>query len=251
LDAYSSMSAAEQAQQLNRDPVTKRYLTREHSRCDDSVSSGLVLEAEVKSDEELAAIEEIASMIPRNEKTASYFEATETKHFGDASGHGSKFVDPTLRSLNDIVLLAWEQRGGSLAGDDRSEFIARGAKPDAFQDGKRYLLVETPGTVGVVNSEGLSGDAKVEIVRGKPGAPCSIVLAVDTQATTDYAVVIVAQDTMGITETGGDLLITAFPGTVTRPTANAAIDALEGQTTTMAEVRRILGGDTWLNTRLR
>ena len=232
------LSAAEQAQQDNRDPATKRYLSKVYGECDTTVLSGLIGALDYEAVTRL-----IEPMIPYWIDKDGYFESTRRKHFDDV-GHGSKFTDPDIRTLEDVLRIAHEQRG-SLDGDDQAEFIARGARPDAFQAGKRYLLVHTPGTVGVLNSEGLPDDAEVQIVLGKPGAPCSIVRAVQAQETSDYAVIILVDRS-----DAGPTLITMFPGQVTRATANPDIDALVGQTKTMGEIRRILGGDTWLNTKL-
>lgn len=229
------LSAAEAAQQSNRDPVTKRYRGRPYGDGDDGLLTG--------PRHALGAAIAIARMIPYATDDDGYYESTRKKHF-DAGGHGSMFTDPDLHTLEDVLHLAWGQRG-NLDGDDRAEFIARGAVPDAFTVGNRYLLVRTPGTVGVLSSVGLDDGALVQIVRGKPGAPCSIVCAVSAQETIDYAAVII-----GDGDGGEPVLITMFPGPVTRPTSHPEINALEGQTVTLGRVREILGSDTWLNTRL-
>lgn len=190
----------------------------------------------------------INSIIPReNEDRANYYKQTETKHFGDVSQPGSKFTDPTIKNLNQLVYKAWEQRG-TLKGNDIDKFIARGADPSSFKSGNRYLFVETTGTVGIKNSMTLSDDALVQVVRTKEGVPCSLVYNVTEQETTDYAVIVITKDNED-PEGKKDLLITAFPGMPTLSQKNPAIDAMEGQFITMGEARKLVG-DVWLNTRL-
>ena len=188
-----------------------------------------------------------AAAVPRtrDEATWDYYAATDTKHFGDRSEPGSKFLAEELRSIEDVVALAACQRG-DLQGDDRELFIARGAHPDAFKDDNRYLFVETPGTVGVINSADLNDSLLLNVVRTKPGAPCSLVAAVEQQPETDYAVIVIVTDQ----KTGEDLVITTFPGVVTPSIENETIESLEGGAVTVALARYLLGGDFWANTRL-
>lgn len=230
---------------------------RHHPLIAESISAtSLRWKARQAEVERRGAQAEIARMIPIGGEWGAYIQGTWDKHkpvlsepADGLAAPGSKFSDTTLTSLNDVVLLAHQQRGG-LAGDDRDAFVARGAKADAFQTGKRYILVETAGTVGVLNSADLPDSTPVSIERTKAGVPCSVVHTVQEQPTTDYAVIVVAEDKMGITRDGGDLVITAFPGMVTRPLNNPGIDELEGRTVTLGSVRQIVGGDLWMNTRL-
>ena len=188
-----------------------------------------------------------AAAVPRTRDEASwdYYAATDVKHFGDRREPGSKFLAEDLRSVEDVVALAVHQRG-DLQGDDRDRFIARGADPSAFREGNRYLLVETLGTVGVIHSADLPDATLLSVVRTKPGAPCSLVAAVDEQPMTCYACIIVSTDR----DTGEDLVITTFPGMVTQSIDDELIEALEGGALTVASARDILGTDFWANTRV-
>jgi hypothetical protein len=188
----------------------------------------------------------IARAVPRelDEATSDYYAATDRKHFGDRTEPGSKFLDPALSELEDIVRLAIAQRG-SLDGDDRVKFYFD-SDPDAFRDGNRYLKVATPGTVGVIHSTELSDASLLSVVRTKPGAPVSLVASVTEQPTTDYAVLIIED----VIDTGEARVVTAFPGTVTAPLESLTLEELEGGAITVAAARDILRGEFWANTRL-
>lgn len=178
---------------------------------------------------------------------SSYYAATDAKHFGNKSEPGSKFTDPALRSVEDVVALRMAQTDrNTLAGDDREALIAAGSDPKGFSANNRYLMVKTPGTVGIVNSRALKLSDTVEVVRTKPGVPCSIVAPVKSQPNTDFAVIVVSQHA----ETKKDFVITTFPGPVTKPTQSEAIDRLEGRTMTVADAKRILGDEFWVNTKV-
>lgn len=220
------------------------YAVRDSPSSVEAVAKNGFLEEVKKS--EAHKLAKIAVPRKRKQAFAEYYAATDAKHFGNTNQPGSKFTDPTLTKVEDVVALTAYQRG-SLQGDDRAKFIARGATPDAFQDGKRYLLVNTPGKVGILHSSEVKGTDLVQVVRTKPGVPCSLVYEVDKQPETDYGVVVVVEDV----ETGRDIVITTFPGVVTKSLKNDDIDALEGKSLTIAEARRILGSDVWLNTKLR
>ena len=188
--------------------------------------------------------------VPRNidEQHAAYYDATDKKHFGDKTQPGSKFLDPSLEKVEHVLMLRMGQLGAAnLDGDDREALIARGSDPNGFGKGKRYLMVLTKGTVGIKNSNTLDEDAKVEVVRTKPGAPCSLVMEVNEQPTTDYAVIVMGEHK----QTGNDFVITTFPGPVTKPTANESLDAREGQVMAVREVKEILGEDFWINTKMQ
>lgn len=188
----------------------------------------------------------VAAAVPRDRTPMhqGYYAQTDAKHFGTGTS-GSTFTDPALRRVEDVLTLALHQRG-TLAGDDRDELIAAGSDPAGFRDGMRYLKVDTPGVVGVTHTAGLPDSTPVHVVRDKDGVPCSPVLDVDTQPTTDTGVVLVAADK----DTGDDLVLTCFPGPVTAPPYADALDELEGQTVTLGRVRGILGGDFHAQTRV-
>lgn len=191
-----------------------------------------------------------AALVPRHldEQHSAYYAATDKKHFGSRDQPGSKFLDPSLKKVEDVLMLRMEQTGTfSMNSDNRNELIARGSDPNGFNPNNRYLMVHTEGTVGIMNSSKLSGDAKVQVVRTKPGAPCSLVAEVDEQERTDFAVLVVGKHK----GTGQDFLITTFPGPVTKPTSNVELDAKEGRTVTVDEVKKILGRDFWINTKIK
>lgn len=191
--------------------------------------------------------QEIQSYVDRNDPDwKEYYSATDLKHFGAKNEPGSKFLDPSLQKIEDILALAFKQRG-NLEGNDKEKFIEKGASPEAFNENNRYLMVHTKGTLGIKNSSTMKNSDMVEIVRTKPGAPCSVVADVTTQETTDYAVVILSEDS----EAGKSRLITTFPGLVTKTIENERIESAEGQKLTIAEIRKIFNGDIFLNTRIR
>lgn len=191
----------------------------------------------------------------RSEGHAKYYGDNDKKHFSpdpvidkgsqEKKQPGSKFLDKKLKKTEDVLALAIQQRG-TIKGCDKAKFIALGASPDAFQADKRYLYVETPGTVGILNSSEMNENEMLTVTRTKVGAPCSLVATVKTQPKTHYAVAVLATDK----ETGKDLLITTFPGVVTKSLRNDDIDALEGKQITVAQAREMLGGNVWVNTKL-
>lgn len=180
-----------------------------------------------------------------------YYAGTERKHFSDPKKPGSKFTDPNIKSLNDVVALAYVQRGG-LGGDDREKLLMLGAEPDAFKDNFRYLIVYTPGTLGFIKSSTLRDDTVLKVERTKPGAPCSYVLNVREQPKVNFGVIILSDDF----ETGKTRLITAFPGQPTyvslkdSKTGESLTDTLEGQSLTVKQVHELTGRDVSVNTRL-
>lgn len=186
--------------------------------------------------------------VPRDldEAHSGYYAATDAKHFSDKTAPGSKFLSKHLKSVEDVAALRMVQTGkNDLSGDDREALIAAGSDPNGFGTGKRYLMVKTSGTVGIKNSSTFDPDDRLEVVRTKPGAPCSLVASVKTQPETDFAVIVVGEHKT----TKNDFIITTFPGPVTKPTASDAIDNLEGRSLTVADAKRLIGEDFWVNTK--
>jgi hypothetical protein len=185
--------------------------------------------------------------VPRDRSPdhTKYYADNDKKHMGDKDQPGSKFLSPKIKKTEDALALAIQQRG-SIEGNDKEKFIALGASPDAFQESNRYLYFETPGTMGVQNSSSMDDNETLTVTRTKAGAACSLVANVKTQPKTSYAVAVIATDK----NTGKDLLITTFPGMVTKSLRNADIDDLEGQKITVAQARKILGRDVWVNTKI-
>lgn len=178
-----------------------------------------------------------------------YYAGTERKHFSDRSLPGSKFTDPYIKTLDDLLVVASRQRGG-LEGDDSDKFRFLGVRDEVFKPGYRYLFVATPGKLGIVTTDMLPGDTVVTVERTKPGAPCNFVMSVDKQLTVDYGVIIISDE-----DPEKPRLITAFPGYPTfvpdRSTESAAkADSLEGKSFTVNQVRELMGRDVVVNTRL-
>lgn len=206
------------------------------------------------------ALQAATALIPRRGSWHAYYQATDAKHFpaiGNAatgSTPGSTFTDPSLRRLNDVVALAYRQRG-NLDGDDREELARFGTPEEAFKPGIRYLLVRTPGTVGIRRSDDLPDDALVEVVRSKPGAPCSLVIDVSAQETTTVGTIIIGRQPLESFADGRqgeeqDLVFTAHPGLPIPVDFTDRMSQHEGQHVPIAMVREVYGGDVWLNTRL-
>ncbi|WP_159599757.1 hypothetical protein [Agromyces humi] len=177
--------------------------------------------------------------VPRESDRAAYYDATDRKHFGDPGTPGSTFTGYGITKLEDIVELVEQQRG-TLDGDDRLELVARGwSDPGAFLPDHRYLLVFTPGVLGVLNSAGLDPATPIRVIRTKPGVACSAVIEVTAKPETDFGVLIL--DDAGT-------VVTAFPGPITDPGITDTFGHLEGQTVPLKQIREIAGGDVWLNT---
>lgn len=183
-------------------------------------------------------------MIPRRGGLGGYYAATDAKHF-DGSRPGSTFTDESVGRLNDVVALAYRQRG-DLFGDDRDELVALGAPEEAFKPGSRYLMVRTPGTVGVRRSEGLPGDTAVEVVRSKPGVPCSLVLDVEETPTTDVATIVLGRHP---DDESREVVFTAHPGLPIPVDFADRMSEFEGFTVPLSRVREVYGGDVWLSAR--
>lgn len=189
-----------------------------------------------------------ASVIPRDGEMAEYYKATDAKHFSDKTAPGSKFTDPDMKNLNDVVALAANQRYDGLAGDDRAKLIQFGANPEALRDDCRYLIVQTQGKVGSQHITSLPVNEKIEVVRTKPGAPCSLVANVSSQASTNFGVVI-----MGKSSAGKDVVFTAHPGMPTRTSGkdDGIFDRYEGRSLSINHIMEIAGtDDVNVNTRL-
>jgi hypothetical protein len=191
-----------------------------------------------------------AEFVIRDGPMGKYYAATDVKHFtGGSDVPGSKFTDPKLSRLEDIVGLALLSGKSLHTTDDRKAFIdEHGCSDTDFLDNYRYIRMYTPGTVGAIRSDKLNDDTVLDVVRTKPGASCSLVVGVTEQPVTDVSVVIVTDHA----QTGQPMIITAFSGVPTKPVANEQVDALEGTSVTVREVKDILGDDVlfWANTTL-
>jgi hypothetical protein len=186
--------------------------------------------------------------VPRDSPLGPYYEATDRKHFsGGADVPGSKFSDPRLKRVEDVVQLLLDDGRDLFTDDDRGVFFVQDNVPEeAFLDQYRYLKVHTGGTLGAVKASSLDDDTVLDVVRTKPGAHCSLVVTVDEQPLTDSSVVIVGDHN----DSGLPFIVTAFPGVPTKPVGDDRVDALEGSSTTVGDVKQLLQvNDFWINTR--
>jgi hypothetical protein len=174
--------------------------------------------------------------IPRESKYQQYYADTDAKHFHDKNKPGSKFTDPSVKNLNDVVALAASQRG-SLEGDDRDALIGLGAEPTAFGADFRYLMVQTSGKLGAQDLSTFPVGTLFRVERTKAGASCSVVADVETQEATDFGVII-----MGRTDVAEqDVVITAHPGLPVSRSGEGTFDAYENHSLTADQIREIAG----------
>lgn len=184
-------------------------------------------------------------VLPREQR--QYFRDMENKHFVPETAVGSLFTEsPSLRSLIDLAI---EQRG-DLEGDDRDKFIAMGVKPEALMSFCRYLKVETPGEVGIVNVKDLEPDTKVKVIRTKQGAPCSLVVEKAELPLTDFGTIIIgpnekSEDPKASDPSTKEMIWTVHPGLPVRPATEDIWP--EGSEITVQEVIDKLGNDVFLN----
>lgn len=184
--------------------------------------------------------------IPRESKYQQYYADTDAKHFHDKNKPGSKFTDPSVNNLNDVVALTAYQRG-SLEGDDRESLISMGAEPEAFEEDFRYLMVRTSGKLGAQDISTFPAGTVFRVERTKAGASCSVVADVHEQESSDFGVII-----MGRTDVAeNDVVITAHPGLPVSRSGEGTFDPYENQHLTAAQIRDIAGMEKInINTRL-
>lgn len=188
------------------------------------------------------------SVIPRDGQYKEYYAGTDAKHFHDKDKPGSKFTDPAVTNLNDLVALTARQRKTGLSGDDRAQLVAMGTDSSALKSGYRYLLVKTEGKVGVRNSSSISDEnTPIRVERTKAGASCSLVMDVKEQDSVGFGVLVMGRPE-GVDK---DIAITAHPGLPSTSSGRGTFDAYEGKTITVAQARKIAGTkDVNINTRL-
>lgn len=174
--------------------------------------------------------------IPRNSEYKQYYSDTDAKHFHDKATAGSKFTDPAVNNLDDVVALTASQRG-SLEGNDKDHLIAQGANPEAFNDAFRYLIVKTPGKVGAQDISTFPTGTEFRIERTKTGAPCSVVADVKVQETTDFGVIIMGKTNVS----DNDVVITAHPGMPAPRSGEGRFDPYEGKILSAEQVKIIAG----------
>lgn len=179
----------------------------------------------------------VLALVPR-ESNGQYYAQNDAKHFGRGGTAGSRFTGDGIDATEDVLVLAYQQRG-TLEGDDRDVFITNdGASPDAFFEGCRYLKVHTPGLSGVLSSQFLDDGDLIHVRRDKVGAPCSLSADAKPGANEVNSGCII----IGPSPDGGERVYSAFPGPVTVP-GSGEMDAYEGQSLPVWQVREIFGQD--------
>lgn len=182
-------------------------------------------------------ISRVDSLLPVDE--VKYFKQIEANHFGSQTT-GSRFIE--VSSLERLLELTSAQRGG-LGGDDRDKFQQLGVPPSALVEDCRYLMVETPGRIGIQKATDLAEDMPVKVVRTKPGVPCSLVVEVEPNnlPLTKYGTVIIGpKNDADPTE----MIWTAHPGPPIKP---AIADIWpEGTTITATNVVAELGDNVYV-----
>ncbi|MFA5948396.1 MAG: hypothetical protein WC806_05535 [Candidatus Gracilibacteria bacterium] len=159
------------------------------------------------------------------EEHYGYYDAMQAQHFNPEGGVGSQFTAPDVKSLPDLLTIAQNQRG-SLEGDDRQKFIEEGASEKGMLPFCRYLKVETQGSVGIAKAKELPRDTKVKVMRTKPGAPCSLVVEIDSKENlpkTNFATVIIGPneaDERNPNPSTKEMVWTTHPGAPIRPIAS-------------------------------
>lgn len=194
-------------------------------------------------------IKTIKMLVPRdlNNDLAKYYEQTDKKHFGSVENPGSQFTSPNVNRIEDILTVAYNQRG-DLKGDDREILIQLGSDPSVFLDNFRYLYVETDGVLGIKNTSTMPDNQELKVVRTKDRAKPNLAAVVKNKDNVDYGVIILGNDE----EVGREIFITAYPGLVTKKSEESSgkLEDSIGETYTVKQMRDKLGHDIWVNTYL-
>jgi hypothetical protein len=186
---------------------------------------------------------EISAFLP--EEHTAYFQSIEKRHFIRETAVGSLFTE--AGSLSDLLEKVVDQRG-DLRGDDRDKLIHRGVSEEALLKDCRYLMVNTPGEVGIIPASDLSDETPVRVVQTKPGVPLSLVVEMPTLPETDFGTVIIGPNEQEKPEdpppSTKEMVWTVHPGPPVRP---ATVDIWpEGANITVRDVKGELGETTYL-----
>lgn len=194
-------------------------------------------------------IKTIKDLVPRdlNEDLAKYYEQTDKKHFGSVESPGSQFTSPNVNRIEDILTVAFNQRG-NLDGDDRDVLINLGSEPSVFLDNFRYLYVETEGVLGIKNTSTMPDSQELKVVRTKDRAKPNLAAVVTKKDAVNYGVIILGEDE----DAGREIFITSYPGLVTKKSeeSSSKLEDSVGETYTVQQMRNKLGYDIWVNTYL-
>jgi len=183
-----------------------------------------------------ARYDEASEYTPREGILESRYARLDKERFGDRTAEGSKFIDPRLNSTEDVVALTAYQRG-SLDGDDRQKLMDFGADPKAFQAGKRYLMVQTPGKTDSQHITSLPVNAKISVERDAAGG-ISLVAGVDKTADRNFGVVVIGK------RGGKEVVLDTVPGfPVNRKLDDAKFDNHVGRNLSINHIMEIAGTD--------
>lgn len=204
---------------------------------------------------ELESPRRVMNLIER-EARPEYVASIDRKHFGEG-GAGSKFTDPRVSNVDQLLSLAAKQRGG-LDGDDREALIRAGANPKDFapaSSGIRYLKVEVEGSQQLRSTASMADSDVIEVQAkgGNDGRPPSLTFAAPGGAErVSFATVVVGPKVDGDRKPieGTETLYTAHPGIPTRgirsdDVRNAGLDG--GSKLTVGEFRKLFGRDIQIN----
>jgi hypothetical protein len=187
---------------------------------------------------------QIQAVIPKERE--AYYRDMQAKHFNRETGVGSLFTE--VASLEELLEVAIKQRG-NLFGDDREKFIEMGVDPMALLASCRYLMVQTPGEVGIVRVKDLSPDTQVKVIRTKVGVPCSLVVEGNEFPKTNFGTIIIGPNQRQKPEdpapSTSEMVWTAHPGLPVRPVTEDYWE--EGSVITVQDVIDKLGQDIYLN----
>jgi len=181
---------------------------------------------------------------------ADYMQAVERKHFNNETAIGSIFTE--VSGLSALLSLAIEQRG-SLNGNDRAFFEQQGVSPESLRPDCRYLKVETPGRIGIVEVDDprLSPDQTVEVVQAKPKVPATLVVEMPEMPETSIGTIIIgpnAKESPNDPEPSTqEMIYSVHPGLPIKPTEENVWPV--GSRLTVKEVKDKLGPQAFLNVR--
>ena len=157
-------------------------------------------------------IEQVMALVDRKGPHAEMYRNLQTQHFSK-NAVGSRFTK--AESPESVLLTAALQRG-NLGGDDRHymQHLNPELPDETFRDDCRYLLVKTPGVLGIRNTETLEDDTiELNVVYTKTGCPPSIAFPPNSEyaqpTEVDTATVIIGPDPENPTQ---EIVWTMHPG---------------------------------------
>lgn len=190
-------------------------------------------------------------------KRPQYVDSINNKHF-KPGGHGSKFTDPNIKNVNELLLLAAIQRG-DLNGDDRGKLIKLGASTESFlpvETGVRYLKVDVEGIEALADTKFMEEGERLTIrAKGKnDGRLPSLSFVAENKEVipVNYGTIIIgSKETIyGDPIPGTETLWTAFPGVATLGVTSEEIREKgwdDGTVITVQQFRETFGRDIKVN----